>query len=168
MEEQKIEKTVKLKEGQIVVQADQLDAILKKLTELEKNVSTGQPVQIKPVMERKARVRMDGEFLIVGFKRRNWSKKDKDTGEVIDWCEIIMTDGEKVKTKEIPYLEFLRTAEIVDAKIIRQNITNKIESHGTVELKKVEDYKTVGQDVWLEAEVITPLVRMGMWLMKLP
>jgi len=142
-------------EDKIMVDKKTWNAVLKRLERLEEGKEPEVPYA-ESVEENVVRIRkLDGKY-VVGIVGKVWREWDEKTKDYRDKVKLLLTkDGKEGSEKTVDYLEFLRHADFVNAKVIDRKRKTIVKREGMVEVKKVEDYRTVGTGVRVPLEEIS-------------
>lgn len=156
MSEEKEVKQPKSTEGKVLVDKEQLDTILNRLKTLEIQVEQGPGIKTaKEVKEKTGRLRKINGSYVLGFDGQVWNEYNEKRREEELFVKVKLSNG---KTEKVNYKTLILESERVDVTILKQEIREEVKTDGEVEVRKVEDYKTVGTDVYVPMEVVTPIM----------
>jgi len=150
------EKPPKEEKKVIQIEEGKLLGILKRLEMLEKQASGEAPV-LEAVKTHTARLKRFDEKLIVGYDKGIIYEKKLIEGkeQQVMMITVQFQDGTK---KKIEYVkDYVQNNDIVEVKVLKTDVKDDEKRLGLVEVKRVDEYRTIGTGVKVPMRVITPI-----------
>jgi hypothetical protein len=151
------------KTEKIEVSKEILEKIISQNEELKKRVDDlteglDKPRVVKKVKDHIVRLSRWKGKIVISFDGDLYTKWDERKRQDILYVDVILEDGKKVE--EVPFLDFLNTRDVVEAKIISRNVEEKEIIDGYVNKAEFDgNYNMVIKDAVVPLESIVKLTK---------
>lgn len=118
---------------------------------------------LKPIKERKVTLRRIDGKVVVGYKNRGtkdspvyiYTKPDpKDPTQRVEFVDIILDGAEQDAVVTLPYAQFRKESERVDAKVVETKEKEWEVTQGNVKKREVDGYNLIELDYDIPVDII--------------
>lgn len=144
----------KLNENEVIVKKEDLKSLIDRIDDLEKKQS-GNFVLDEPEFRTCKVLVYDDLPVSYMVSGGTLTGKLKPNGEEILTCLLGLVKDDKIVEVTADYLEIIRSCPLETCRIIERKETKRVKVDGTVEVKQVKEFKTVGTGLHVPCKTTT-------------